>query len=187
MTKRAAALLLLATPLLLAAQKPVVKKHKLMPAEMNSGDMPMKHAATPCSNSLFITGLDGATATFNPDDLKSMPRVALKVHNAHTDADEIYEGVPVSEFLKRVQPKPGDKKVSRNLTILIFGATDNYHVVLTACDVDPKCHNGTVLIADTMDNKPLEADGAFKLIISEDKKPGRWVHNLNSLTMKAAE
>ena len=183
----AAALLLLATPLLFAAQAPAAKKHKHMPPEMSSGDMPMKHAPAPRSNSLFVTGVEGATATFNPDDLKSMPRVALKVHNGHTDADEIYEGVPVSEFLKRVQPKPGGKKISRNLTVLLFGATDNYHIVLTACDVDPKCHNGTVLIADTMDSKPLEADGAFKLIISEDKKPSRWVHNLNSITVKAIE
>ncbi|MBS1814723.1 MAG: hypothetical protein JSS87_07595 [Acidobacteria bacterium] len=187
MTKRVAVLLLLATPLLLAAQTPAAKKHKHMPPEMNSGDMPMKHAPAARSNSIFVTGLDGATATFSPDDLKSMPRVALKVHNAHTDAEEIYEGVPVSEFLKRVQPQLSGKKISRNITVLLFGATDNFHVVLTACDVDPKCHNGTVLIADTMNGKPLEADGAFKLIISEDKKAGRWVHNLNSITVKAIQ
>lgn len=186
----ATALLALSMPLSTLAQTLPGKHKRPKPPEMTEGDMPMKHAHAPAppSTSLTVTGLDGATKTYSPADLKTMPRVALKVHNSHTNADEIYEGVPVAEFLKATTPGSSlTPKVSRNITVLVFGATDNFHVVLTACDVDPTCHNGNVIIADTLNNQPLTTDGAFKLIISEDKKPARWARNLNSLTVKALQ
>jgi hypothetical protein len=44
-----------------------------------------------------------------------------------------------------------------------------------------------VIVATSMDGKPLGADGALKLISTEDKKPQRWVRNLTAITMKSPE
>jgi hypothetical protein len=45
-----------------------------------------------------------------------------------------------------------------------------------------------VLVADTMNGKPLDArTGPFRLVVSDDKRPARSVRNLVSLELKAAE
>lgn len=163
-----------------------------LPAQMSpkpaagSGMEDMHHAPAKRSETLTVTGLDGKRVTLTSADMAKMPHVTVSVHNAHNKQDETYSGVPVNEIVKLVTPA-GKPKVSPRMTILVFGATDNFHVALTACDTDPGCHNGQTIVADTLNNKPLETEGAFKLIITEDKKPGRWAHNLDSITINAVE
>ncbi len=70
------------------------------------------------------------------------------------------------------------------MTVIVARGTDNFRVALTLCDTDPDCRSGQSIVADTVDGKPLTCDGAFKLILTEDKTPGRWVRNLDSLTVK---
>ncbi len=172
---------------LLPACLPAQMKHDATPA---SGMEAMHHAAPVASTSLTVTGLDGKTQTYSFEDLRSMPHLTVKVHNAHSNADETYAGVPVSALAKRAEPTlvSGDKgKIKPLMLALVFGGTDNYHVALTMCDVDPSCHNGMVIVADQQDGKTIGTDGAFKLIVTEDKKPQRWVRNLNSITLKAID
>jgi hypothetical protein len=161
-------------------------------AQMKPGDNmeSMHHAPAVPSTSLTITGIDGKTESYSPEDIRNMTHLTVKVHNMHTNADETYSGVPVSELVKRSEPAlaTGEKpKVRPLMTILIFGATDKYRIALTLCDADPSCRNGMALVADQQDSKPLATDGAFKLIVTEDKKPQRWVRNLTSIEIKAAE
>jgi len=42
-------------------------------------------------------------------------------------------------------------------------------------------------VATSMNGKPLGADGQFKLVDSGDRKPQRWVRNLNAITVKSAD
>jgi hypothetical protein len=48
-------------------------------------------------------------------------------------------------------------------------------------------HAGDVIVALTLDGKPLTEDGAFKLVSTEDKRPARWVRNLMALTLVGVE
>jgi hypothetical protein len=48
-------------------------------------------------------------------------------------------------------------------------------------------HDGTVIVATSVNGKPLGEDGQLKLVDSGDKKPQRWVRNLASITVKSAE
>lgn len=148
--------------------------------------MAAKPAAKP-SSSLTVTGLDGKTVTLTPAHFKALPHVTVAVHNAHNSKDESYSGVPVSALLAMVQPAKGEgPKVSTNMLLVVAGATDDFHVAITFCDTNPECRSGQALVADVQDGKPIEADGAFKLILTEDKKPARWARNLQSLTVKPA-
>jgi len=172
---------------LLPACLPAQMKHEATPV---GGMEAMHHAAPVPSTSLTVTGLDGKTQTYSFEDLRSMAHLTVKVHNMHSKADETYAGVPVSELAKRAEPTlvSGDKgKIKPLMLALVFGGTDNYHVVLTMCDIDPSCRNGMVIVADQQDGKTIGTDGAFKLIVTEDKKPQRWVRNLNSITLKAID
>ena len=69
---------------------------------------------------------------------------------------------------------------------LIATGSDGYAVVLSLAEVDPDFHQGQVLVADTRDGQPLGKNGLFQLINSDDKRPARWVHNLNSITLQHA-
>ncbi len=152
-----------------------------------SGMAMPKPAAKP-STELTLTGLGGKTKTLAPADFKALPHVTVKVHNAHNGNDESYSGVAVKDLLATVEPAKGEgPKVSTNMQLVIAGATDNFHVAITLCDINPECRNGQAIVADTLDGAPLMADGAFKLVLTEDKKPARWARNLSSLTVKAAE
>lgn len=146
----------------------------------------MAMGKTAASTELTLTGLAGKTNILTPIEFKALPHVVVHVHNAHNGKDESYSGVPVQALLAMVAPGKGEgPKVSANMTLIVGGATDDFHVAITLCDTDPTCRNGQAIVADMLDGEPIKADGAFKLVLTEDKKPGRWVRNLSSLTVKA--
>jgi hypothetical protein len=156
-------------------------------AQMAAG-MDMKKSAAMPSTSLTVTLLDGETHVYSPEEVTAMPQVSVHVHNAHNNQDETYSGVPVDALVnpsRVANPAGGSQHVSPNVQVIVAGATDNFHVVITMCDTNPQCRSGQAIVADTMDGKPLAADGAFKLVLTEDKKPARWARNLSTLTVKA--
>ena len=157
-------------------------------AQMPAGEM-KKPAAAP-SASLTVTLLDGTTTSYLPEQFKALTHVSVSVHNAHNNQDESYSGVPVDTLVNPPVlngPSHNPEHVSPNVQVIMAGATDNFHVVITLCDTNPQCRSGQAIVADTLDGKPLTTDGAFKLVLTEDKKPARWVRNLQSLTVRAVD
>ncbi len=148
-----------------------------------------KPAAVP-SKSLVVSGFYGQTKTLSPSDLAAMPHVQVTVINGHSHKQETYSGVTVKDLLALVPPAmatvegPVPKKISPRTTVILAEGTDKFLVALTLCDTDPGCRSGQAIVADSVDGKPLTTDGAFKLILTEDKMPGRWVRNLDALTEK---
>ena len=146
--------------------------------------MDMKKAAP--STELTLTGIAGKTKTLTPAEFKALPHVTVNVHNAHSGKDESYSGVAIRDLLAMVEPAKGEgPKVSGNMVVIVAGATDNFHVAITLCDTNPECRNGQAIVADTEGGQAIDADGAFKMILTEDKKPARWARNLSSLSVKA--
>jgi hypothetical protein len=71
---------------------------------------------------------------------------------------------------------------------IVAMGSDGYKAVLALGEVDPSFHPGEVLVADTIDGKPLDAhSGPLKLVVSEDKRPARSVRNLVSIELKEAQ
>lgn len=60
--------------------------------------------------------------------------------------------------------------------------------MLALAEVEPDFHPGDMIVADTLDNKPLDAKTRpFRLVVSEDKRPARSVRNLVSVELKSTE
>ena len=155
------------------------------PAPM--GGMEMAKPAAALSTSLTLT-VDGKATTFSVADLKAMPQKTVKVHNAHTNADETYSGVPLSDLLAKagfMASKTTQRQMLRSF--LQVEGTDKYWVVYAVTEVEGTEHLGDVIVATSMDDKGLGADGNLKLVSTEDKKPQRWVRNLTAITLKSAE
>ena len=152
----------------------------------------MKHEAGVPSKTLTVTGLDGTARTLTVADMMAMPQTTVTVVNGHSQKQETYAGVAVKDLLALVAstkmvPVAGDamrSKVSPRLTVIVARGTDRFRVAMTLCDTDPGCRSGLAIVADTVNGQPLTADGAFKLILTEDKMPGRWVRSLDALTVK---
>ena len=122
-------------------------------------------------------------------DLKALPQKTVTFHNVHTKADETYSGVPLTDLLAKYGAPTGDKLRGKGLSdYIVATGSDGYKAVLSLAETDPSFHPGDVIIADTMDGKPIgDKDGPLRLVVTEDKRPARSVHNLVSIEVKAAE
>lgn len=120
-------------------------------------------------------------------EFRALSHVSVTVHNGHTDKDETYSGVALSTLLAMINAPVGKELHGDALaTYLIATGTDGYSVVLSLAEADPSFHDGQILVADVRDGQPLGKNGPFQLIVAEDKRPSRWVHNLESITLQSA-
>jgi len=122
-------------------------------------------------------------------DLKSMPRTTVTVHNEHSKADETYAGVRLADVLGKLgAPLGHDLRGVALSGYIVATGSDGYVAVIALAEADPTFHSGEVIVADTMNGQPLDAkSGPFKLVVTEDKRPARWVRNLVSLELKSAK
>lgn len=140
-------------------------------------------------DSLSILTPSHAPATLSASDVKALPHVSVTFHNTHTNADETYSGVRVAEILAKFNAPLGSELRGQALAnYVVATGSDGYKAVLALAEVDPSFHPGEVIVADSMDGKPLDAhSGPLKLIVTEDKRPARSVRNLVSIELKSAQ
>ena len=120
-------------------------------------------------------------------EFRALPHVDVKVHNGHTNTDETYSGVPLAVLLAKVDAPLGEKLRGNALTnYVVATGSDGYSVVLSLAEVDPMFHEGQVVVADSRDGQPLTTSGPYELIVSEDKRPARWVRNLVTVAVQSA-
>jgi hypothetical protein len=122
-------------------------------------------------------------------DLKAMPRTTVTVHNEHSKADETYAGVRLADVLGKLgAPLGHDLRGVALSGYIVATGSDGYVAVIALAEADPTFHSGEVIVADTMNGQPLDAkSGPFKLVVTEDKRPARWVRNLISIELKSAK
>lgn len=136
------------------------------------------------STQLTIRGLNGASITLTPEALAAFPHKTVSVYNAHSKANETYSGVALTDLLKKVGTPDGESvKGMVFLTGVVAEGTDHYGVLYALAEVDPSIHTGDVIVADSVNGHPLDKDGAFKLVSTEEKRPARWVRNLTQIAV----
>jgi hypothetical protein len=137
------------------------------------------------STALTITFGD-KTATWSPESLAALPHVSLTAFNEHAKANQTYSGVLLMALLKPlgVPDKPHAKEL--RLYLVAEGA-DGYGAAFAVAEVNPDVHNGTVIVADSIEGKPLGDEGVFKLVLDGEKRPARWVRNLSAIKVKSAD
>jgi hypothetical protein len=183
--KSASGLLVLAllTPCAIHAQQASAAKDGVPSTEQNVAGP--QQAAQPKDTLLLTAGANHAPVSLSLTDFRSIPHVTITVHNAHADADETYSGVPLVVLLAKLDAPLGEHLRGKALASYIVAlGSDGYSVVLSIAEADPNFHGGEILVADTRDGQPLGKSGPFQLIVSEDKRPARWVHNLVSISLQ---
>jgi hypothetical protein len=126
------------------------------------------------------------SAEWTAATLAALPHKTITVYNEHAKANQTYSGVELIDLLKPlgVPEKPHGKEF--RLYVVAEGS-DGYQVVYSLGEVTPDVHDGTVMVADTLDGKPIGDTGPLQLVLTGEKRPARWVHNLVAIRMKTAE
>jgi hypothetical protein len=128
----------------------------------------------------------GKSAEWTPATFAELPHTTVTLYNEHAKVTQTYSGVPLTVLLTKlgVPDKPHGKDF--RLYLVAEGA-DSYDVVYSVGEVTPDVHDGTTLVADTVDGKPLAGSGPFQLVTTGEKRPARWVRNLVSIRVLTAE
>jgi hypothetical protein len=175
----------LLTPCATHAQQASSAKSVAPPAEPSP--TASQQSGQPTDTLLLTAGTNHAPVSISLTQFRSLPHINLTVHNAHANADESYSGVPLVALLAKLDAPLGDRLRGKALaSYLVATGSDGYSVVLSIAESDPSFHDGQVLVADTRDGQPLAKFGPFQLIVSADKRPARWVHNLVSISLQDA-
>jgi hypothetical protein len=114
-----------------------------------------------------------------------LPRKTLKVTNPHDKKEETYEGVLVTELLKRAGvPQGGQLRGLAMSTYVQAHAADGYRVIFSLAELDTDFQDSDIIVADSMNGAPLDDNaGPFRLVAPHDKRPARWIRMLQSLTV----
>jgi DMSO/TMAO reductase YedYZ molybdopterin-dependent catalytic subunit len=140
--------------------------------------------SSPARPQLTIGGEVQTRLSLTREDLLHMPRKALRVMNPHENKEETYEGVLLPELLKRAGvPQGAQLRGAAMATYVQADAVDGYRVIFSLAELDADFQDSDVIVADTMNGAPLDdKTGPFRLVAPHDKRPGRWIKMLQSLT-----
>jgi DMSO/TMAO reductase YedYZ molybdopterin-dependent catalytic subunit len=95
------------------------------------------------------------------EDLHHLPRKTIKVTNPHDKKEETYEGVLVTELLKRAGvPLGAQLRGAAMATYVQADAADGYRVVFSLAELDSEFQDSDAIVADTMNGAPLDAKTA---------------------------
>jgi len=141
--------------------------------------------AASVAQSVSLSGLTGPTVTVDATAIKAMPHrtITAAIHGL----SGAYGGVPLTLLLAKVNAPQGDTlRGSAMGDVLVVKACDGYRVVLALPDADPAFRDQTVILADTLDDHPLDThEGPFRLIVEGDKRAARSARCVTSISVEA--
>lgn len=111
-------------------------------------------ASAAAQTTLTVGGDVPHPLSLTPADIKEMPRTTVTVSEEGREVK--YEGVLVGELLKRAEAPVGRDLTGQAVaTYVLCKAKDGYQVVFSLPELDPAFTSNDVIVADTIDGKPL--------------------------------
>jgi hypothetical protein len=131
-----------------------------------------------------VAGLDGQQTRLTLADLDALPRVQIGA-NEH-GAQHVFEGALLRDVLAKVGAPAGKAIHGKELAdVVIVEARDGYIVALGLAETDSTIRAERVILADRMDDAPLEADkGPFQLVIEGDLRPARSARMVSKIRIE---
>ena len=142
---------------------------------------PQTATAAAAEGNLIVAGDVTQSLTITPADLKAMPRTTVTVSEAGKDS--VYEGVLVTELLKRAGAPVGrDLSGKAVATYVRASAKDGYQVVFSLAELDQGFTTNDIIVADTIDGKALfDYQGPFRIVAPHDKRGARSIRMLQRI------
>ncbi len=111
-----------------------------------------------------------------------MTRTNVEVRNEDGRSVK-YDGVLVGELLKRAGVTLGsDMRGNALTTYVLASASDGYQLLFSLAELDPAFTSSDIIVADTIDGKPLFGNqGQFRIVSPKDARPARSIRMLQRL------
>jgi hypothetical protein len=103
--------------------------------------------------------------------------------------DHTYTGVTLLDILKKAGATMEGTLKGENLTkYLLVDASDGYQVIFALAELDKSFTDRSIILADTIDGKPLATgDGPYRIIVQDEKKPARCIKQVVSMKVAFAK
>lgn len=133
----------------------------------------------------IVTLEDGKTIELTQAVLAPVHKISVTA-TAHGKT-ATYEGYDLALILKEVGAGPVESLKGKSLfKVISISAADGYRVDFTYSELDPTLGNHPVLLIDRENGEPLPAgDGPWRLVVPSDKRPARWVRQVNSIVVSS--
>lgn len=134
-----------------------------------------------------VVGLDGRTKVMTPAQLADIPRAKVTV--TRSGKDRIYEGPLLIYLLREVGAPAGARlhDLAMRNYVAVTGA-DGFLAVYALAEVDKDFHDGTVILADTVDGAKLDdKEGPYRTVVAGDRKASRSVYKTVKIELRKAE
>lgn len=117
-------------------------------------------------------------------DLSKMPRKEASLKDKDGGV-HVYTGVAVQDILAKAGAPLGKELHGENISkYLLAKCSDGYQVLFSLAELDASIADKNVIVADTMDGKPLaESKGPLRIVAEGEKKPARSSYQLESLVI----
>jgi len=129
----------------------------------------------------MVTGDVKTSLTLSAADIAAMPRTRVSVPDESRTVT--YEGVRVAELLKKAGvPLGGELRGNSLATYVLAVASDGYSIVFSVGELDPALTANDIIVADTLDGKPLFGyQGPFRIVAPKDTRGARSLRMLERL------
>lgn len=138
--------------------------------------------APAAASTLTVSGDVATPLSLTPADLKTLPRKKVEVKTEDGTVN-VYEGVLVGELLRMAGvPLGGQLRGNMVSSYVLASASDGYQALFAIAELDPAFTAEDILVADTIDGKPLFAyQGPLRLVAPKDLRGARSVRMLQTL------
>lgn len=138
---------------------------------------------TTSAQSVKVTGEVSSPLTIDAKSLHEFKQVTVTRKDKDGKTDHAYTGVTLSDILKKAGVTMEDALKGKNLTkCVLIDAADNYEVAFALAELDKNYTDRMIILADTVDGKPLpQGEGPFRIIVQDEKKPARCVREVVGL------
>ncbi|WP_316739024.1 molybdopterin-dependent oxidoreductase [Pedobacter aquatilis] len=138
--------------------------------------------------SIKISGEVKTPITITLADLAKMTRIEVS-RKDRDNKDHIYSGVSLSMLLTQAGATMGKDLRGENLAkYVVVEASDGYQVLFSLAELDSEFSDDKIILADSIDNKLLPAaDGPFRVIVQNDKRPARCIKQVTGIKIGFAK
>ena len=146
-----------------------------------------KQASAPDAKVLTVGGEVAHPLKLSLADLARLPHQTVSAKD-HDGKPVTFEGVPLAEFLRMAGVEFGEKLRGKNLALFLqVDAKDGYRAVFALPEIDPSFTDQVIILADRRDGKALPAaEGPWRIVAPGEKRQGRWVRQVATLTIRRA-
>lgn len=135
-----------------------------------------------------ITGEVTTPLTITEADLATYTQTTV-VRKDRDGQDHTYKGVLLADLLLKAGATMGPQLKGENLAkYLLVDASDGYEVIFALAELDKAYTDRMIILANQVDGKPLlPADGPFRIIVQDEKRPARCIKQVVSLKIAFAK